>query len=111
MPMPAPADFPPRLLMKGAYMKLGKISALARCHMKQRGISLTALDELIRRGEIECQLDGAQVVFLDHPPHAPARSGRPQPRLYAIVDAAGEVLTVERRVRRGDASSGVRQPG
>ena len=80
-------------------MKLGKISALARSHMKQRGISFAALSELITHGQIEKQFDGAQVVYLDGPTPTPSWSGRPQPRLYAVMDAAGEVLTVEKRVR------------
>lgn len=80
-------------------MKLGKISALALSHMKQRGISIAMLNDLINHGQVEKQFDGAQVVYLDTP--APPRlwAGRPQPRLYAVMDAAGDVLTVEKRVR------------
>lgn len=80
-------------------MKLGKISPLAFSHMKQRGISIAALNDLLARGQAERQSDGAQVVYLDSPRPGPAWAGRPQPRLYAVLDAAGEVLTVERRVR------------
>ncbi len=80
-------------------MKLGKISALAMSHMKQRGISIAALNDLITRGQVERQFDGAQIVYLDSPAAPPSWAGRPQPRLYAVMDAAGEVLTVERRVR------------
>ncbi|HEY9098699.1 MAG TPA: hypothetical protein VIN38_07505 [Thiobacillus sp.] len=80
-------------------MKLGKISALALSHMKQRGISIAALSDLITHGQVEKQFDGAQVVYLDSPTPAPSWAGRPQPRLYAVMDAAGEVLTVEKRVR------------
>lgn len=80
-------------------MKLGKISALAFSRMKQRGLSIDALNDLIARGQVEKQFDGAQIVYLDSPTPGPSWAGRPQPRLYAVVDAAGEVLTVERRVR------------
>jgi hypothetical protein len=38
-------------------------------------------------------------VYLDSPTPNPSWTSRPMPRLYAVVDAAGEVLTVERRVR------------
>lgn len=81
-------------------MKLGKISPLAFSRMKRRGISIDALNDLLARGQVERQLDGARIVYLDGPAHAPSRTERPQPRLYAVMDAAGEVLTVERRVRR-----------
>ena len=80
-------------------MKLGKISPLAFSRMKQRGISIAALNDLLAHGQVEKQFDGAQVVYLDSPAPGPAWAGRPAPRLYAVVDAAGEVLTVERRVR------------
>ena len=80
-------------------MKLGKISALALSHMKQRGISIAALNDLITHGQVEKQFDGAQVVYLDNPTATRCWAGRPQPRLYAVMDAAGEVLTVEKRVR------------
>ena len=80
-------------------MKLGKISPLAFSRMKQRGISIDALHDLLAHGQVEKQLDGAQVVYLDSPVPGPNWSGHPQPRLYAVVDAAGEVLTVEKRVR------------
>ncbi len=80
-------------------MKLGKISPLAFSRMKQRGISIDALNDLLTHGQVETQFDGAQVVYLDSPAPGPSWAGRPQPRLYAVVDAAGEVLTVERRVR------------
>lgn len=80
-------------------MKLGKISSLAFSRMKQRGISIDALNDLLAHGQVEMQFDGAQVVYLDSPVPGPSWAGRPQPRLYAVVDAAGEVLTVEKRVR------------
>ena len=80
-------------------MKLGKISSLALSHMKQRGISIAMLNDLITHGQVEKQFDGAQVVYLDSPVPAPAWTGRPQPRLYAVMDAAGDVLTIQRRVR------------
>ncbi len=80
-------------------MKLGKISALAFSHMKRRGISIDALNDLLANGQVERQFDGAQVIYLDSPTPGPSWAGRPQPRLYAVVDAAGEVLTVEKRVR------------
>ncbi len=80
-------------------MKLGKISPLAFSRMKQRGISIDALNHLLTHGQVERQFDGAQLVYLDSPAPSPSRVNRPMPRLYAVVDAAGEVLTVERRVR------------
>jgi hypothetical protein len=80
-------------------MKLGKISSLAFSHMKQRGISIDALNHLLAHGQVEKQFDGAQVVYLDNPAPSPSWAGRPAPRLYAVMDAAGDVLTVERRVR------------
>ena len=80
-------------------MKLGKISPLAFSHMKQRGISIDALHHLLAHRQVEKQLAGAQVVYLDSPTPGPAWGGSPKPRLYAVVDAAGEVLTVEKRVR------------
>ena len=80
-------------------MKLGKISPLAFSHMKRRGISIDTLNHLLAHGQVEKQFDGGQVVYLDSPAPGPAWAGRPAPRLYAVVDAAGEVLTVERRVR------------
>lgn len=80
-------------------MKLGKISSLALSNMKRRGISIDALNSLIAHGQVEKQFDGAQLVYLDSPTPGPSWSGRPQPRLYAVMDAAGEVLTVEKRVR------------
>jgi hypothetical protein len=80
-------------------MKLGKISPLAFSHMKQRGISIAALHHLLAHGQVEKQLDGARVVYLDSPSPGPTWNGNPKPRLYAVVDAAGEVLTVEKRVR------------
>ena len=80
-------------------MKLGKISPLAFSHMKRRGISIDALNDLLAHGQVEKQFDGGQVVYLDSPTPGPTWAGRPAPRLYAVVDAAGEVLTVERRVR------------
>ena len=80
-------------------MKLGKISSLALSHMKQRGITIAALDDLITHGQVEKQFDGAQVVYLDSPAPGPSWAGRPQPRLYAVMDAAGDVLSLERRVR------------
>jgi len=81
-------------------MKLGKISPLAFSRMKQRGISIDALNDLLAHGQVEKQFDGAQVVYLDSPAPSPTWGSGPTPRLYAVVDAAGEVLTVERRVRR-----------
>jgi len=80
-------------------MKLGKISPLAFSRMKQRGISIDALNDLLARGQVEKQFDGARVVYLDNTGPGPAWNGNPKPRLYAVVDAAGEVLTVEKRVR------------
>ena len=80
-------------------MKLGKISSLAFSHMKRRGISIDALNDLLTNGQVEKQFDGAQVIYLDSATTGSSWTGRPQPRLYAVVDATGEVLTVEKRVR------------
>lgn len=80
-------------------MKLGKISPLAFSHMKRRGISIDGLNHLLAHGQVEKQFDGSQLVYLDTPTLQPASLARPVPRLYAVVDAAGDVLTVERRVR------------
>jgi hypothetical protein len=79
--------------------KLGKISPLAFSRMKQRGISIAALHQLLAHGQVEKQFDGARVVYLDSPAPSPTWGSSPQPRLYAVVDAAGDVLTLERRVR------------
>lgn len=80
-------------------MKLGKISAFAYSRMKQRGLTIAALNELLSHGQVERQFDGARIIYLDAPTPQPNWAGRPQPRLYAVVDAAGDVLTVEKRVR------------
>lgn len=82
-------------------MKLGKISPLAFSRMKQRGISVDALNDLLAHGQIERHPDGAQVVYLEPDAPGETRAGRPQPRLYVVLDAAGEILTLERRVRIG----------
>lgn len=75
-------------------MKLDKISTLALSRMKQRGISLATLRYLLAHGRVEKKCDGARLVYLDNDVYG---SGR---KLYALLDAAGEVITVERRVRR-----------
>ncbi len=80
-------------------MKLGKISPMAFSRMKQRGISIDALNDLLARGQVEQHHDGGQLVYLDSPDPGALGRGSPRPRLYAVVDAAGEVLTVEKRVR------------
>ena len=58
-------------------MKLGKISPLAFSRMKQRGISIDALNHLLAHGQVEKQFDGAQVVYLDSPAPGPTWVGRP----------------------------------
>lgn len=80
-------------------MKLGKISPLAFSRMKQRGISIDALHHLLANGQVEKQFNGARVVYLDCPAPGPTRDGSAKRTLYAVVDAAGEVLMVEKRVR------------
>jgi len=82
-------------------MKLGKISTLAFNRMKKRGISLDTLQHLLANGHVERQYDGARLVYLDSTLPRPTRDGSPKRVLYAVVDAAGEVLTVEKRVRLG----------
>lgn len=80
-------------------MELGKISTLAFSRMKKCGISLDTLQYLLAHGHVERQHDGARLVYLDNPPPHPTRGGSPKRMLYAVLDAAGEVLTVETRVR------------
>ena len=80
-------------------MELGKISTIAFNRMKQRGISLETLQHLLAHGHVERQHDGARLVYLDSTLPRPIREGSPRRMLYAVVDAAGEVLTVEKRVR------------
>src|SRR3569832_1279625 len=80
-------------------MKLGKISSLAFSHMKRRGNTNNTHNDQHTNRQIEKQFDGAQGIYLDSPTPGPSWAGRPTPRLYAVVDAAGEVLTVEKRVR------------
>jgi hypothetical protein len=75
-------------------MKLDKISTLALARMKQRGISLATLRFLLAHGRVEKKCDGARLVYLECEPRSGGRT------LYALLDAAGEVITVERRVRR-----------
>lgn len=82
-------------------MKLGKISTLAMARMKQRGISLATLRYLLAHGRVESKPDGARLVYLDL--EAAIRRGASPfggRTLYALLDAKGEVITVERRVRR-----------
>jgi hypothetical protein len=80
-------------------MELGKISTLAFNRMKRRGISLATLRHLLAHGHVEEQYDGARLVYLDSTLPHPIRDGSPRRTLYAVLDAAGEVLTVEKRVR------------
>jgi hypothetical protein len=82
-------------------MKLGKISTLAMARMKQRGISLATLRYLLAHGRVERKSDGARLVYLDC--DAAVRAGASPyggRTLYALLDPEGEVITVERRVRR-----------
>ncbi|MDP1682259.1 MAG: hypothetical protein Q8L39_10875 [Burkholderiales bacterium] len=81
-------------------MKLGKITTYAMARMKQRGISLATLRYLLAHGRVERKCDGARLVYLEHTPPSPSRTGAPSRTLYALVDREGEVITVERRVRR-----------
>lgn len=81
-------------------MKLGKISSYAMARMKQRGISLATLRFLLAHGRVERKCDGARLVYLEHTPLCPTRAGAPSRTLYALVDREGDVITVERRVRR-----------
>lgn len=83
-------------------MKLGMISTLALARMKQRGISLATLRYLLAHGRVEKKCDGARLVYLECEPHSGGRT------LYALLDAAGEVITVERRVRRDSAQGASR---
>ena len=81
-------------------MKLGKISTYAMARMKQRGISLATLRFLLAHGRIERKRDGARLVYLAHTPTCSALFGEPKRTLYALVDREGDVITVERRIRR-----------
>ena len=83
-------------------MKLGRISTLAMMRMRQRGISLATLRYLLAHGRVEKKFDGARLVYMDCEPSSGGR------KLYALLDAAGEVLTVERRVRREGALGAAR---
>lgn len=75
-------------------MKLGRISTYAMARMKSRGISLATLRFLLANGRIERKTDGARLVYLAQPSDTFGRT------LYALVDREGEVITVERRIRR-----------
>ena len=81
-------------------MKLGKISTYAMARMKQRGISLATLRFLLAHGRVERKGDGARLVYLAHTPTCATGFGAPHRTLYALVDREGDVITVERRVRR-----------
>ena len=81
-------------------MKLGRISTYAMARMKQRGISLATVRFLLAHGRVERKCDGARLVYLAHPTPGTPRAGDPSRTLYALVDREGEVITVERRVRR-----------
>ena len=81
-------------------MKLGKISTYAMARMKQRGISLATLRFLLAHGRVERKGDGARLVYLAHTPTCASGIGAPNRTLYALVDREGDVITVERRVRR-----------
>ena len=81
-------------------MKLGKISTYAMARMKQRGISLATLRYLLAYGRIERKCDGARLVYLENTSPYSAHTGAPKRTLYALVDREGDVITVERRVRR-----------
>lgn len=80
-------------------MTLGKINALDSYRVKKRGVSLDTLQHLLAHGHVERQYDGARLVYLDSTLPRPTRDGSAKRMLYAVVDAAGEVLTVEKRVR------------
>lgn len=82
-------------------MELGMISPLAYRRMRRHGISLDALRHLLRHGQVEKRLDGARLVYLACSLSGATRPEAPTRTLYAILDPAGEVLTVERRVRLG----------
>ena len=81
-------------------MKLGTISTHAMARMKRRGISLATLRYLLAHGRVERKGDGARLVYLEHTSPGLPRMGAPSRTLYALVDRAGDVITVERRVRR-----------
>lgn len=81
-------------------MKLGRISTYAMARMKQRGISLATLRYLLANGRVERKCDGARLVYLENAAPCPTRTSGPGRTLYALVDREGEVITVERRIRR-----------
>lgn len=80
-------------------MKLGKITTLAFSRMRKRGITLDALQHLLTHGQVERQFDGARLVYMVNTLPRPIREGSPRRMLYAVLDAEGEVLTVDKRVR------------
>jgi hypothetical protein len=90
-------------------MKLGRITTHAMARMKQRGISLATLQHLLAHGLVERKCDGARLVYLECASPRPPRNGAANRTLYALVDSAGEVITVERRVRQ-DARGGLLAP-
>jgi len=87
-------------------MKLGTISTHAIARMKQRGISLATLRYLLAHGRVERKIDGVHLIYLESAPLCATRTDAPKRTLYALVDSAGDVITVERRVRR-DPQQGV----
>lgn len=84
-------------------MKLGRISSLALNRMKRRGIPLATLRYLLAHGRVERKQDGARLVYMEEFPH-PA-GPRLWGTLYAVLDATGEVILVDRRIRREGAPS------
>jgi hypothetical protein len=82
-------------------MKFNKISPYAKVRMRHRGISMGTLVHLLDHGQVENKSDGTQLVHLENDSPSPIQAKRREPRtLYALVDPAGEVITVEFRVRR-----------
>ena len=80
----------------------------ARVRMQQRGICTEALEVLLEIGTVNFTAGGRQIVFLDRKERLrlekrSSRSirGRDRlPRIYAITDTEGTVITVGHRYRR-----------
>jgi hypothetical protein len=89
-------------------MKLGRISSHARIKMKRQGMSEAALEGLLENGRVEYDGVGGRIVYLD-----PAPTGlraRTERHAYAVLDGAGEVITIGCG-RRSAARGGERDLG
>ncbi|MDA8382528.1 MAG: hypothetical protein M0037_05590 [Betaproteobacteria bacterium] len=81
-------------------MQWNTVSPYAKVRMKRKGITLDALRHLLAHGEIQPLGDGVRLVCLCTPAPAPLRHPARRGTLYALVDAGGDVIAVDHRVRR-----------